>query len=143
MREDYSDSAFALWRGRLEPFRIQVLDGGVGAKLVESVRAAIRAIEASEVELLELLLVYLPVLESGLLRDARSTGAALRLLARLHARYADWGLALTAYNAGPGAVDAAIAQAGSRDFATVLAYFTPIWTPSSRGCSYPCSASES
>lgn len=35
----------------------------------------------------------------------RSTDAALKYLQELHARYQDWGLAIAAYNCGPGRVD--------------------------------------
>lgn len=49
----------------------------------------------------------------------RSTVAAARLLRYLYSRFDDWRLALAAYNAGEGAVDRAIRQAGSRDFAEI------------------------
>jgi membrane-bound lytic murein transglycosylase D len=49
----------------------------------------------------------------------RSTVAAARLLRYLYSRFGDWRLALAAYNAGEGAVQRAIQQAGSRDFAEI------------------------
>jgi membrane-bound lytic murein transglycosylase D len=48
-----------------------------------------------------------------------SSAAAARLLRYLYSRFADWRLALAAYNAGEGAVQRAIEQAGSRDFAEI------------------------
>lgn len=49
------------------------------------------------------------------LDPAKETQAAVRLLGDLYGRYGDWGLALSAYNMGHKAVDAAIAAGGSRD----------------------------
>lgn len=49
------------------------------------------------------------------LDPVRETEAAVALLADLHERYADWNLALAAYNEGERRVDAALTQAGSRD----------------------------
>jgi len=46
----------------------------------------------------------------------RATVAAARLLARLHARYGDWPLALAAYNAGAQRVDRARARRPEADF---------------------------
>lgn len=46
----------------------------------------------------------------------RSTDAALNYLAWLHGRYADWLLALAAYNAGEGRVDRALARSARSDF---------------------------
>jgi len=54
----------------------------------------------------------------------RSTEAAVLMLSRLHSHYKDWSLVLAAYNCGPARVNAAIKQAGSRDFYTV-ANFLP------------------
>ena len=45
----------------------------------------------------------------------KETAAAVRLLTDLHARYGDWALAVAAYNMGDKAVDAAIAEGGTRD----------------------------
>lgn len=47
--------------------------------------------------------------------EVEETRAAVALLADMHARYGDWGLAVAAYNMGPQAVDAAIEAGGSRD----------------------------
>lgn len=49
----------------------------------------------------------------------RSTVAAARLLRYLYSRFDDWRLALAAYNAGEGAVERAIRQAGSRNFGEI------------------------
>lgn len=49
------------------------------------------------------------------LDPVRETEAAMALLADLHDRYADWNLALAAYNEGERRVDAALIQGGSRD----------------------------
>lgn len=46
----------------------------------------------------------------------RSTDAALRYLSELHARYQDWGLAIAAYNCGPGRVDQVLHKSKVRDF---------------------------
>ncbi len=46
----------------------------------------------------------------------KSTVAAARFLTDLHARYGDWLLAMAAYNCGPGRVNKAIRQSGSRNF---------------------------
>jgi len=54
----------------------------------------------------------------------RSTEAAVRMLGRLYKQYKDWSLVLAAYNCGPVRVNAAIKQAGCRDFYT-LAEFLP------------------
>lgn len=54
----------------------------------------------------------------------RSSEAAVLMLSRLHSHYNDWSLVLAAYNCGPARVNAAIRQAGSRDFYTV-ANFLP------------------
>lgn len=48
-----------------------------------------------------------------------STQAALSYLQSLHGEFDDWLLALAAYNAGPGRVQAAISESGSRDFWTL------------------------
>lgn len=50
------------------------------------------------------------------LHPERATVAAARLLARLHARYGDWPLALAAYNAGAQRVDRARARRPEADF---------------------------
>jgi membrane-bound lytic murein transglycosylase D len=47
---------------------------------------------------------------------ARSTDAAIELLSDLHTMFDDWPLAWAAYNTGPGRVQRAIDNAGSRDF---------------------------
>ncbi len=44
----------------------------------------------------------------------KATDAACRYLKKLHAIYADWNLALAAYNAGPGNVNRAIRRAGGK-----------------------------
>jgi membrane-bound lytic murein transglycosylase D len=63
--------------------------------------------------------------EEGLIRDEwrderkdfwEATEAALAILKANYECYKDWLLALAAYNAGRGAIDAAIIKAGSRDF---------------------------
>jgi membrane-bound lytic murein transglycosylase D len=54
----------------------------------------------------------------------RSSEAAVLMLSRLHSHYKDWSLVLAAYNCGPARVNAAIKEAGSRDFYTV-ANFLP------------------
>lgn len=45
----------------------------------------------------------------------KETAAAVALLSDMYDRYGDWGLALSAYNMGPRAVDAAIEAGGTRD----------------------------
>ncbi|TXB63215.1 LysM peptidoglycan-binding domain-containing protein [Phaeodactylibacter luteus] len=52
----------------------------------------------------------------------RATEAAVSMLARLHSHYKDWSLVLAAYNCGPARVNAAIREAGCRDFYTVANY---------------------
>lgn len=52
----------------------------------------------------------------------RSTEAAVQYLAKLYSKYEDWGLALAAYNCGPGYVNRAIRRAGSRDYWKVSQY---------------------
>jgi membrane-bound lytic murein transglycosylase D len=52
----------------------------------------------------------------------RSTEAAVKMLDRLHDHYKDWSLVLAAYNCGPVRVNAAIRQAGCRDFYTIAEY---------------------
>ncbi|NRA48060.1 MAG: transglycosylase SLT domain-containing protein [Phaeodactylibacter sp.] len=54
----------------------------------------------------------------------RSSEAAVLMLSRLHSHYKDWSLVLAAYNCGPARVNAAIKQAGSRDYYSV-ANFLP------------------
>lgn len=54
----------------------------------------------------------------------RSTYAAARMLRDLYTQYGDWLLVIAAYNAGPGNVDRAIRQSGSRNF-WQLQYFLP------------------
>ncbi len=49
----------------------------------------------------------------------RSTEAATKYLKRLHKRYGAWELALVAYNCGPGRLNRAIQQAGSRRYEKV------------------------
>ena len=46
----------------------------------------------------------------------RSTQAAVALLAQLHKEFGDWGLALAAYNCGPGRVKKAIRKTGCDNF---------------------------
>jgi membrane-bound lytic murein transglycosylase D len=46
---------------------------------------------------------------------ARETDAAVRLLADLHDQFADWPLAMAAYNLGPAHVRAGIREEGTRD----------------------------
>lgn len=46
----------------------------------------------------------------------KSTLAACRLLKDLHAKYGNWALAASAYNAGPATVDKAVAEQGTRQF---------------------------
>lgn len=52
----------------------------------------------------------------------RSTEAAVQYLARLYEKYNDWGLALAAYNCGPGYVNRAIRRAKSRDYWSIAKY---------------------
>lgn len=58
-----------------------------------------------------------------------SSRMAARYLADLYATYNDWGLAIAAYNCGPGAVNKAIRRAGgdpkSHDFWSIYNYLTP------------------
>jgi membrane-bound lytic murein transglycosylase D len=66
-------------------------------------------------------------LEIGALVDerrdpVRSTEAAVAYLADLHADFADWHLALAAYNSGAGNVRRAIRRSGSRDFWVLRRY---------------------
>ncbi len=49
----------------------------------------------------------------------RSTEAAAKYLKRLHKRFGNWELALVAYNCGPGRLNQAIQQAGSRKYEKV------------------------
>ena len=49
----------------------------------------------------------------------RSTQAAARLLSELQGEFKDWLLVLAAYNCGPGKVQRAIRQTGSRDYAAL------------------------
>lgn len=51
----------------------------------------------------------------------RSTEAAVRMLASLYARFNDWGLALAAYNCGPGRVGRAVRQTAGKDYWAVQA----------------------
>lgn len=46
----------------------------------------------------------------------RSTDAALKYLQELHARYQDWGLAIAAYNCGPGRVDKELRSTNGKSF---------------------------
>ena len=46
----------------------------------------------------------------------RSTDAALQYLQELYARYQDWGLAIAAYNCGPGRVDRALRNTNGASF---------------------------
>jgi len=46
----------------------------------------------------------------------RSTDAALKYLQELHARYQDWGLAIAAYNCGPGRVDKELRKSNGNSF---------------------------
>ncbi|MGH8247007.1 MAG: lytic transglycosylase domain-containing protein [Gammaproteobacteria bacterium] len=55
------------------------------------------------------------------LDPARSTSAAVRYLKELYERWRDWPLALAAYNAGEGRVQAALARSGVADFWTLAA----------------------
>ncbi|MCF8239262.1 MAG: lytic transglycosylase domain-containing protein [Saprospiraceae bacterium] len=52
----------------------------------------------------------------------RSTEAAVQYLAKLYNKYEDWGLALAAYNCGPGYVNRAIRRAKSRDYWSIARY---------------------
>ena len=52
----------------------------------------------------------------------RATEAAVKMLAALHKEFGDWGIALTAYNCGPGNVRQAIRLAGRRDYWAIQRY---------------------
>ena len=52
----------------------------------------------------------------------KATEAAVRMLSALHTQFGDWGLALAAYNCGPGRVRKAIRIAGNKDFWTIQAH---------------------
>ncbi len=52
----------------------------------------------------------------------RATEAAVKMLAALHKEFGDWGIALTAYNCGPGRVRQAIRLAGRRDYWAIQRY---------------------
>lgn len=54
----------------------------------------------------------------------KSTHAAARMLTELYREYGDWLLVIAAYNGGPGNVNKAIRQSGSRDF-WKLQYYLP------------------
>lgn len=54
----------------------------------------------------------------------RSTYAASKMLRELYNQYGDWLLVIAAYNAGPGNVDRAIRQSGSKNF-WELQYYLP------------------
>lgn len=51
----------------------------------------------------------------------RATEAAVKMLASLYRQFDDWGLALAAYNCGPGRVRRAIRAAGTSDFWAIQA----------------------
>lgn len=52
----------------------------------------------------------------------KATEAAVRMLAALHTQFGDWGLALAAYNCGPGRVRKAIRASGKKDFWSIQGF---------------------